>query len=83
MSFTRKPKTSPALWQFLIVGIALMLASTAGTATSQPAEPPKGLAEIKPATPMPVFTLPEVGGATFNSSALEDKVVVVRFWATW
>ena len=81
MSFTRK--ASPVPWLFLIVGIALMLASTARTATSQPVEPPNGLAEIKPATPMPVFTLPEVGGATFNSSALQDKVVVVRFWATW
>jgi cytochrome oxidase Cu insertion factor (SCO1/SenC/PrrC family) len=81
MSFTRK--ASPVRWLFLIVGIALMLASTARIATSQPAEPPKGLAEIKPATPMPAFTLPEVGGATFNSSALQDKVVVVRFWATW
>jgi hypothetical protein len=76
-------RSSPVPWLFVIVGIALMLASTGGIATSQPLEPPKGLTEIKPATPMPAFTLPELGGVTFDSSALQDKVVVVRFWATW
>jgi cytochrome oxidase Cu insertion factor (SCO1/SenC/PrrC family) len=81
MIFARK--TSPALWLCLIVGIALTLASTARLAASQPVEPPMGLAEIKPAVPMPAFTLPAMGGATFDSSALQGKVVVVRFWATW
>jgi peroxiredoxin len=42
-----------------------------------------GLAEIKPAAPMPVFHLPGLSGTTFDSSALQGKVVVVRFWATW
>jgi peroxiredoxin len=42
-----------------------------------------GLAEIKPATPMPAFRLPGLSGTMFDSSALQGKVVVVRFWATW
>jgi cytochrome oxidase Cu insertion factor (SCO1/SenC/PrrC family) len=81
MSFSRK--VSRPLWRFLIVGPALMLAATVGIATGQTIEPPMGLMEVKPATPMPAFTLPGVDGATFDSSTLEGKVVVVRFWATW
>jgi hypothetical protein len=42
-----------------------------------------GLAPIKPATPMAAFSLPGLHGSQFDSSALKDKVVVVRFWATW
>jgi hypothetical protein len=81
MSYT--PKGSQPLWLFLIGGIALMLTSPTGLAIGQPVEPPAGLAEIKPATPMPAFNLPGVGGAAFDSSTLQGKVVVVRFWATW
>jgi hypothetical protein len=42
-----------------------------------------GLAEVKPAMPMEAFTLPGLNGSAFDSSALQGKVVVVRFWATW
>jgi hypothetical protein len=42
-----------------------------------------GLAAVKPATPMAAFSLPALHGSGFDSSALKDKVVVVRFWATW
>jgi cytochrome oxidase Cu insertion factor (SCO1/SenC/PrrC family) len=67
----------------LIAGFALLFVLTAGAATSEPVEPPMGLAEVKPGTPMPVFRLPGLNGTTFESSALQGKVVVVRFWATW
>jgi hypothetical protein len=77
------PKGSQLLWLFLIVGIALMFTTTTGIAINQSVEPPRGLAEVKPATSMPAFSLPGVGGAAFDSSALQGKVVVVRFWATW
>ena len=46
-------------------------------------EPPMGLAQVKPAAPMAAFTLPSLNGSAFDSSALQGKVVVVRFWATW
>jgi hypothetical protein len=42
-----------------------------------------GLAAVKPATPMPAFSLPGLPGSGFDASALKDKVVVMRFWATW
>jgi peroxiredoxin len=54
-----------------------------GPATGEVREPPMGLAEVKPATPMAAFTLPRLNGSAFDSSALQGKVVVVRFWATW
>jgi hypothetical protein len=33
--------------------------------------------------PMPTFTLHTLQGKEVNSTALKDKVVVIRFWATW
>jgi len=44
---------------------------------------PAGLSEVSPAQPMPTFRLPALNGTTLESAALQDKVVVVRFWATW
>ncbi len=67
----------------LMAGIALLLGSSAGIATAKPVAPPPGLGEVKPDTPMPTFSLPSVNGETFDSSKLQGKVVVVRFWATW
>jgi peroxiredoxin len=32
---------------------------------------------------MPEFELPEANGETVRSAALQGKVSVVRFWATW
>jgi cytochrome oxidase Cu insertion factor (SCO1/SenC/PrrC family) len=68
-------------WLLLVSLVVLVWAL--GIATSDTLQPPMGLAEIKPATPMPAFQLPALGGNTFDSSALQGKVVVVRFWATW
>jgi hypothetical protein len=42
-----------------------------------------GLMAVTPATPMAAFSLPSLHGSGFDSSALKDKVAVVRFWATW
>jgi hypothetical protein len=33
--------------------------------------------------PGPTFTLPDHHGTPMDSSVLQGKVVVVRFWATW
>jgi cytochrome oxidase Cu insertion factor (SCO1/SenC/PrrC family) len=66
-----------------LASLVLCLGSTLGTATGESLEPPMGLAEVKPAKPMEAFTLPGLNGSAFDSSALQGKVVVVRFWATW
>jgi cytochrome oxidase Cu insertion factor (SCO1/SenC/PrrC family) len=66
-----------------LVSVALCGGSTGGSSTGETLEPPMGLTEVKPATPMAAFTLPSLNGSAFDSSALQGKVVVVRFWATW
>ncbi len=66
-----------------LASLVLLVGLTLGTATGETPEPPMGLAPINPATPMAAFSLPGLHGSQFDSSALKDKVVVVRFWATW
>ena len=66
-----------------LVSLVLVLGLTLGSATGEMPEPPMGLAAVKPATPMPAFSLPGLQGSGFDASALKDKVVVMRFWATW
>lgn len=67
----------------LLMGLILLGWAAAGTVDGGSGEPPLGLGAVQPATPMPTFTLPVVGGEPFDSSTLRGKVVVVRFWATW
>jgi cytochrome oxidase Cu insertion factor (SCO1/SenC/PrrC family) len=67
---------------FLIGVMAFLLGSARGGATGDPVRPPKGLADVKPVAPMPMFTLPGIHGETFDSSTLHGKVVVLWFWAT-
>jgi hypothetical protein len=81
MSVTRK--ISQLICWSLIAVIAMLLGSTIAIAAGESREPPMGLAEVKPTAPMPVFKLPGVNGEAFDSSTLQGKVVVVRFWATW
>jgi cytochrome oxidase Cu insertion factor (SCO1/SenC/PrrC family) len=69
-------------WVFL-TSLVLWVGLTLGTATGEAPEPPMGLMAVTPATPMTAFALPSLHGSGFDSSALKDKVVVVRFWATW
>ena len=38
---------------------------------------PEGIASL------PAFTLPDLSGSALSSTALDDRVVVVEFWATW
>ena len=67
---------------FLIAVMAFLLGSARGVATGDPVRLPKGLAEVKPVAPMPMFTLPGIDGETFDSATLQGKVVVMWFWAT-
>jgi len=66
-----------------LASVALFVGYTVRVATGETIEPPMGLAEVKSATPMTAFTLPSLNGSPFDPSALQGKVVVVRFWATW
>jgi len=67
----------------LLIGVVVMLWVVGVSAQGEPIQPPAGLTEVSPVTPMPVFQLPAMHGSTVSSSDLQGKVVVVRFWATW
>ncbi len=45
--------------------------------------PPPGLTAVSQPKPMPSFSLPALDGKTVDSTSLQGKVTVVRFWATW
>jgi cytochrome oxidase Cu insertion factor (SCO1/SenC/PrrC family) len=77
----RRTGCRPA-WLFL-ASLVLVVGLMLGTATGETPEPPLGLAPVKPAMPMAAFSLPSLQGSGFDASTLKDKVVVVRFWATW
>ena len=66
-----------------LASVAFFVGAMLGTATGGTQEPPMGLAQVKPATPVAAFTLPTLNGSAFDSAALEGQVVGVRFWATW
>jgi cytochrome oxidase Cu insertion factor (SCO1/SenC/PrrC family) len=76
-------KVYQALCLLLVGGMAVVLGASAASAAAEFVKPPMGLGEVQPATPMPTFSLPGVDGKAFDSSTLQSKVVVVRFWATW
>jgi hypothetical protein len=67
----------------VLASMALWVGPMVGGAEGGTLDPPMGLAEVKPATPMAAFTLPSLNSSAFDSSVLQNKVVVVRFWATW
>ena len=66
----------------LLLGILLSLSSLHVHAAGAPPLP-EGLVAPNQSTSMPEFALPDVNGETIRSAALQGKVVVVRFWATW
>jgi len=77
----RRQDCRPAWW--FLVGVVLIAGIALGTAIGETPEPPMGLTAVKPPTPMPAFSLPGLQSRGFDASTLKDKVVVVRFWATW
>jgi cytochrome oxidase Cu insertion factor (SCO1/SenC/PrrC family) len=66
-----------------LVSVVLVIGMALGAATGETPEPPMGLAAVKPPTPMAAFSVPSLQGSGFDAATLKDKVVVVRFWATW
>ena len=78
----RRRAVRPRLWLLLLLGGLLTLSPLGLRAAEQPG-PPEGLAAPGPSTSMPAFELPDANGETVRSTALQGKVVVVRFWASW
>jgi cytochrome oxidase Cu insertion factor (SCO1/SenC/PrrC family) len=78
----RIPGLGRPMW---VLALALALSGYAAVDVAQGGspEPPLGLGAVQPATPMPSFKLPRLNGDLFDSSTLQGKVVIVRFWATW
>jgi len=66
-----------------LVSVVLVVGMALGATPGEAPEPPLGLAAVKPPTPMTAFSLPSLQSHGFEASTLKDKVVVVRFWATW
>jgi cytochrome oxidase Cu insertion factor (SCO1/SenC/PrrC family) len=72
------------LWSGLaLVSLGLAFAGVSISWGAQPAAPPDGLSALNTPALMPSFNLPGVDGTRVDSAALQGKVVVVRFWATW
>jgi cytochrome oxidase Cu insertion factor (SCO1/SenC/PrrC family) len=67
---------------FLLLGTLLILSPLLTHVAGSPTLP-EGLAAPGQSTSMPEFELPDANGETIRSAALQGKVVVVRFWATW
>jgi cytochrome oxidase Cu insertion factor (SCO1/SenC/PrrC family) len=71
------------LFGLLLIGATLLAGMPPGLQAADQLTPPSGLALPNPAASMPAFELPTPQGDTFRSAALQGKVVVIRFWATW
>jgi hypothetical protein len=72
-----------ASWALFSLALILTLGLIGSDARGDQAVPPQGLVAVDSSVSMPEFSLPSLGGAAVNSAALQGKVVVVRFWATW
>lgn len=67
---------------------AVMIAAVGapfGAALASEALPalPANLSAPPQATPMPAFSFTDLRGGALQSSDMQGKVVVIRFWATW
>jgi cytochrome oxidase Cu insertion factor (SCO1/SenC/PrrC family) len=72
------------LWIWLVlVNLGAAFGGAGISWAGQPSTPPAGLSPLDTPALMPSFHLSSVDGALFDSAALQGKVVVVRFWATW
>jgi cytochrome oxidase Cu insertion factor (SCO1/SenC/PrrC family) len=76
-------KASQKGWMLLLFGLMAVWGFPSVGTSGELADLPSGLSEVSPAMPVPKFSLPAINGATMDSAALQGKVVVVRFWATW
>jgi hypothetical protein len=72
-------------WRGILVtiGLILMVGSGLIQAAERAPVPPDGLLPPETPTSIPDFRLPSVDGKTLAAADLRDKVVVIRFWATW
>ena len=71
-------------WLAVVIwGVLLTLGSIATSGAADSLTPPPGLSTPAQPTPIPAFSLVDSNGTTVRSADLQDKVVLVRFWATW
>jgi hypothetical protein len=66
-----------------ILSFCVLFAWGASARADDALAPPPGLTAVSQPTPVPSFSLPALDGTTVDSRSLQDKVTVVRFWATW
>ena len=71
-------------WLAVVMGgVLLTLGSMVTSGAAASLTPPPGLSAPAQPTPIPDFSLVDSNGTTVRSADLQDKVVLVRFWATW
>ena len=84
-AINRRSQPGTAWSRFLvIIGVIAMMASYEALAAGNLPSPPTGLKAPEQPTPMPDFQLPRVNGtATFSTTEVRGKVLLMRFWSTW
>lgn len=81
---TRMHRKRHAYWGLLsILSFCAVFAWVASVRADDAPTPPPGLTAVSQPKPMPSFSLPALDGTTVDSTSLQGKVTVVRFWATW
>jgi cytochrome oxidase Cu insertion factor (SCO1/SenC/PrrC family) len=81
---TARPQVQVQGWLAMVMwGVLLTLGSMATSDAAGSLTPPLGLAAPAQPAPIPAFSLVDSNGTTVRSADLQDKVVLVRFWATW
>ena len=73
-----------AYWGLLsILSFCAVFIWVASVRADDASTPPPGLTAVSQPKPMPSFSLSALAGKTVDSTSLQGKVTVVRFWATW
>jgi cytochrome oxidase Cu insertion factor (SCO1/SenC/PrrC family) len=73
-----------AYWGLLsILSFCAVFIWVASVRADDASTPPPGLTALSQPKPMPSFSLLALDGKTVDSTSLQGKVTVVRFWATW
>jgi cytochrome oxidase Cu insertion factor (SCO1/SenC/PrrC family) len=80
---TRRYRKRHAYWGLLsILSFCAVFIWVASVRADDASTPPPGLTALSQPKPMPSFSLLALDGKTVESTSLQGKVTVVRFWAT-
>lgn len=77
----QRRKSSPTISRFVAPRLAFYLFAGCYVVVCAIGFPPFAVAQDLPSAP--VFNLESASGGRFSSEALEGKIVLVNFWATW